>query len=222
VDRTTLMTRLERIKTAVSKLDAEIFSWEIGEPASMETVRAIEEKYRLKLPADFVETVTQAAGRVDIAWSIAANKAFRARHPEFQGIFSGALCWDIEQYLSEEEYEGWQFYTSNWKDLRGTLDFAEVPNGDLILFRMAARGEKKPVIYMNHDGLYTYPVQLAKSFEDYLEALLQIGLVGSEIMQLEKFIQPRPVEKSGGPSKRGAIDPACDYALAWRKEVGLL
>jgi len=41
-------------------------------------------------------------------------------------------------------------------------------------------------------------------------------------MGVEKFILPEPGEKGGGPSRRGAIDPECDYALPWRKVIGLL
>ncbi len=222
MDRTTLITRLERIKTAVSKLDAEIFSWEIGEPASMETVYAIEEKYRLKLPADFARMVTEVAGKVNIVWDLYKNQSFWKQYPQFEGISSGELQWDIEHYLSEKEYQGYQYYTTHWEDMRGLLDFAEVSNGDKLLFNLACPGEKKPVVYLNHDGEYTYPVRLAESFEDYVESLLQIGLVGSEIWQLEKFIQPEPEEKDGKPCEPGAIDPACDYALAWRKAIGLL
>ena len=92
----------------------------------------------------------------------------------------------------------------------------------MILFNLAHPGEKKPVVYLNHDGLYSYPVQLAESFGDYVESLLQIGLVGNEIWQLEKFIQPEPEEKEGEPCVPGAIDPECTYALAWRELIGLL
>ena len=31
--------------------------------------------------------------------------------------------------------------------MRGLLDFAEVPNGDMLLFNLAYSKEKKPVVY---------------------------------------------------------------------------
>ncbi len=221
MDRSTFLTRLEQIKAAVIKLDGKIYGWEIGEPASMETVRAVEEKYKLTLPADFVAAVSQIAGRVNITWSIYESKSFWQQYPNLQSISSGALTWDIEQYLSEKAYHGYQYYTTHWENMRGLLDFAEVPNGDMLLFNLAHPGSKKPVVYLNHDGLYTYPVQLAESFEAYLESLLQIGLVGGEIWQLEKFIQPEPEELGGKPSAPGVIDPECPFALAWRTAAGL-
>lgn len=222
MDRATFIARLEQIKTAVLKLDAKIYSWEIGEPASMETVRTIEEKYQIKLPADFVEMVTRVAGMVDITWGIDENELFWKQYPQFQNIVTGALQWNIEHYLSEKEYEGYRYYTTHWEDMRGLLDFADVPNGDMLLFNLAYPEAKKPVVYLNHDGEYSFPVQLAESFGDYVESLLQIGLVGSEIWSLEKFIQPEPEEIDGKPCDPGAIDPACAYALAWRKVIGLL
>lgn len=222
MDRATFIARLDQIKAVVSKLDAKIYSWEIGEPASVEIVCAIEKKYKIKLPTDFVEMITKVAGKVNIIWSVHENKSFRKQHPQFRELSSGVLRWDIEHYLSEKEYQGYLYYTSHWENMRGLLDFAEVPNGDMILFNLANAGEKKPVVYLNHDGLYSYPVQLAECFGDYVESLLQIGLVGNEIWQLEKFIQPEPEEKDGKPCVAGAIDPECNYALAWRKLIGLL
>ena len=222
MDRTAFIARLDQIKAAVLTLDAKIYSWEIGEPASMETICAIEKKYQIKLPADYVDIATQIAGKVDIVWSIFENESFLKRHPQFQSISGGTLQWDIEHYLSEKVYQGYLYYTSHWENMRGLLDFAEVPNGDMILFNLANTGEKKPVVYLNHDGLYSYPVQLAECFGDYVESLLQIGLVGNEIWQLEKFIQPEPEEKNGKPCIAGSIDPECNYALAWRKLMGLL
>ena len=222
MDRTTFIARLDQIKAAVSKLDAKIYSWEVGEPASIEIVCAIEEKYKIKLPTDFVEIITKVAGKVNIIWSVHENKSFRKQHPQFRELSGGVLQWDIEHYLSEKEYQGYQYYTTHWENMRGLLDFAEVPNGDMILFNLAHPGEKKPVVYLNHDGLYSYPVRLAESFGDYVESLLQIGLVGNEIWQLEKFIQPEPEEKEGEPCVPGAIDPECTYALAWRGLIGLL
>ena len=221
MDRPTFIAQLEQIKSSVLALGAKIYNWEIGEPASMETVCRIEEIYRIKLPSDFVKMVTEVAGRVNIAWSIYENKLFREQYPQFQNIIGGALQWDIEHYLNEKEYQSYQYYTTHWKDMQGFLDFAEVPNGDTLLFNLAYFGDKKPVVYLNHDGEYTYPVRLAESFQEYVERLLKIGLVGSEIWQLEKFIQPEPEEKDGKPCEAGAIDPECAHALKWRKVLNL-
>lgn len=221
MDRATFITRLEHVKNAVQILEGKICCWEIGEPAPIKTVHEIEEKYQLKLPADFVEAVTQIAGKVEIAWSI-WEVGLRKSYPKFSDISSGTLQWDIQHYLEEKTYLGYLCYTTNWQDLHGLLDFADVPNGDMIFLNLAHPGKNKPVVYLNHDGEYTHPVQLAESFEDYVERLLKIGLVGSEIWQLEKFIQPMPEEKNGKPSVPGVIDPECAYALEWRKLMGLL
>ena len=142
MDRTTFIARLDQIKAAVSKLDAKIYSWEVGEPASIEIVCVIEEKYKIKLPTDFVEIITKVAGKVNIIWSVHENKLFRKQHSQFRELSSGVLQWDIEHYLSEKEYQGYQYYTTHWENMRGLLDFAEVPNGDMILFNLAHPGEK--------------------------------------------------------------------------------
>ena len=221
VDRQTFITRLEQIKNSVLALGAKICSWEIDEPSSMETVCKIEKIYRIKLPSDFVKMVTEVAGRVNIAWSIYENKSFREQYPQFQNIISGALQWDIEHYLKGKEYQSYQYYTTHWEDMRGFLDFAEIPNGDMLLFNLVYPGDKKPVVYLNHDGEYAYPVRLAESFQEYVERLLKIGLVGSEIWQLEKFIRPELEEKDGKPCEPGTIDPECAYALKWKEILDL-
>jgi len=220
MDRITFTAQLEQIKKSVLTLGAKLYDWEIGEPVSMETIQEIEKKYQVKLPADFVDIVTQIAGMVNICWSF-ENYPSWEKHSQFQSISSGTLQWDIEHYLSEKAYQGYQYYTTHFEDMRGLLDFAEVANGDMLFFNLAQSGEKKPVVYLNHDGLYSYPVQLAESFGEYVESLLKIGLVGSEIWQLEKFIQPEPEERDGKPCEPGAIDPECEYALKWRKVLNL-
>ena len=220
MNRQTFITQLEQIKKSVLNLGAKIYDWEIGEPISMEIICKIEEKYQVKLPADFVEMATQIAGMVDICW-VLEDDSFWEKYPQLQSINSGALSWNIERYLDEKVYQGYQYYTSHWEDMRELMDFAEVPNGEMLLFNLAYPGDKKPVVYLNHDGEYTYPVQLAASFQEYVESLLKIGLVGNEIWQLEKFIQPEPEEKDGKPCEPGAIDPECAYALKWRKILNL-
>ncbi len=219
MNRTTFLSRLERVRARVTALGGEIRRWEIGEPVSMETVRKIEEKYQISLPTDFAEMVTEAAGRVDISWGL---RGIGERYPEFRDIFSGELNWDIDRYLDEKEYRSYQDFqdSTDLPDFHGKLTLFWVPNGDVQLFDLAYPGEKKPVVYINHDGEYGVPVRLAYSFEEYVDSLLKIGLVGSEIWQLQKFIQPELDDYI--PSAQGALDPECPYALAWREVLGLL
>ena len=70
MDRSGFIRRLEGIRDAVQRVGGRILCFEIGEPASMETVRRIEEMYQIQLPADFAEMATQVAGTVDVRWSI--------------------------------------------------------------------------------------------------------------------------------------------------------
>ncbi|MCI8422222.1 MAG: SMI1/KNR4 family protein [Lawsonibacter sp.] len=220
MERDIFLSRLEKIREAVQAMGGEVYRWEVGPPAPMETVRRIEEEYQRKLPADFVAMATQVAGAVDLRWSI---HKIEVKYPQFRDIFSGELEWNVDRYLEEKELAFYQFCQSTKErpQLRGKLQLHEVPNGDIHLFDLDAPREKKPIVYLNHDGEYYYPVQLAENFSDYVESLLQIGLVGSEIWQLKKFIQPEPVEEDEMPPGPSAIDPACPYALAWRKVMGL-
>lgn len=222
MDRTTFLARLDEIKEKVLGLGAKIYSWEIGEPVSIETVRKIEEMYQIQLPTDFVEMVTQAAGSVDIRWS---SYGVEGIPKQFDDISSGALYWDVRMYLEEEQLQYYQDFQSSPEDLpdfQGKLQLADVPNGDMVLFDLACPGGKKPIVYINHDGLFCWPVQLAESFESYVESLLRIGLVGNEIWQLEKFLQPQPEECADEPPEPCVIDPECPYAMEWRKMIGLM
>ena len=65
--------------------------------------------------------------------------------------------------------------------MRGLLDFAEVPNGDMLLFNLAYSKEKSPWSILITMVEYIYSVQLAENFKNYVANLLQIGLVGNEI-----------------------------------------
>ena len=221
MDRSGFIRRLEGIRDAVQRVGGRILCFEIGEPASMETVRRIEEMYQIQLPADFAEMATQVAGTVDVRWSIYDVEGIPK---QFSDISSGALYWDIQMYLDQEQLESYQDFQNSPEDLpdfQGKLQLLEVPNGDMVLFDLVRPGERKPIVYINHDGLFSWPVQLAESFGDYVESLLSIGLAGNEIWQLEKFLQPEPEECADEPPEPCVIDPGCPYALAWRKMMGL-
>ena len=89
--------------------------------------------------------------------------------------------------------------------LSGTVSLCEVPCGDEIRMNLAAPTNDKPIFYLSHSDPDNSLIQLAPSFDEYVQQLLGIALVGSEIEQQRSFI----TESCNG------LDCKCKNALLW-------
>ena len=79
------------------------------------------------------------------------------------------------------------------------------------MFDTAPAGNQKPIVYYSHDADYEGLPQVAGCFENYVNSLLKLGLVGDDFYSLEPFLN----------METGGIDPEHPNALAWRKLLGL-
>ena len=82
----------------------------------------------------------------------------------------------------------------------------------MILFDLAPAESKKPIVYCSHDADYEGLPQVATCFENYVESLLKLGLVGDDFYNLEPFLN----------FETGSIDAEQPNAVAWRKLFGLM
>lgn len=212
MDRADFLKKLAAIKERVTAANGEIFTFEIGQPASPRLIDEIEHKYGVLFPADFVRFLTTVAGKVDISWGIFTDEwAKLDRQFAFNIPDSGRLFWSAEQYLKDEIF----WYTQNPRNLsflEQKLLLNQVDNGDLILFDLAPSGDQKPIVYYSHDAEYEGLPQVASCFEDYIQNLLKLGLVGDDFYILEPFLN----------TAKGGIDAEQPNALAWRRVFGLL
>ncbi|MCI9243074.1 MAG: SMI1/KNR4 family protein [Lawsonibacter sp.] len=211
IDRANFLEMLNEIRRCVLAANGEIFEFEIGEPASMELVDEIERRYGVPFPADFVYFLTAVAGKVDISWGIYTDDWFKkGQQLPFNCPENGRLYWNAEQYLDSEIY----WFTQNPRNLpflEQKILLSQVGNGDLILFDTAPAGNQKPIVYYSHDADYEGLPQVAGCFENYVNSLLKLGLVGDDFYSLEPFLN----------METGGIDPEQPNALAWRKLLGL-
>lgn len=211
IDRANFLEMLNEIRRCVLAANGEIFEFEIGEPASMELIDKIERRYGVPFPADFVYFLTAVAGKVDISWGIYTDDWFKkGQQLPFNCPDNGRLYWNAEQYLDSEIY----WFTQNPRNLpflEQKILLSQVGNGDLILFDTAPAGNQKPIVYYSHDADYEGLPQAAGCFENYVDSLLKLGLVGDDFYSLEPFLN----------METGGIDPEHPNALAWRKLLGL-
>ena len=212
MNRDNFLEALNIIKERVLAENGEIFNFEIGEPVSRELIDEIERKYGVPFPADFVRFLTTIAGKVDISWGIYTDDWFkRGQQLPFNCPDNGRLYWDAEQYFRGEI----EWYTQNPRNLpflHQKLLLSQVGNGDLILFDLAPAESKKPIVYCSHDADYEGLPQVAACFENYVESLLKLGLVGDDFYNLEPFLN----------FETGSIDAEQPNAVAWRKLFGLM
>lgn len=208
--REKFINTLETIREKVLRAGGEVHSFEIGEPASKELLSQIEEKYAMQFPSDFAYFLTNIAGKVDVSWTISTEEWWkRCEKLEYSQPVCGCLHWDINGYLEDDIY----FYFENPRNLdflNDKLYLSGVDNGDILFFDFSAPKTQKPIVYFSHDASCEGLPQLAPSFEAYIDALLELGLVGDDFCEMEPYIT----------EEKGGLDTACPAALEWRAFFG--
>lgn len=215
MNRESFIKNASKVKDTILAVGGTIHSFEVGEPATLEFFDELQSIYGIEFPKDFVKIATSIAGKVNITWSLFNDKGRElnkklsfARNKS--SIFGGELRWDVEAYLGKRVQALYHNF-NNISELAGKLYLSEVSNGDLIMFDITGPLATKPIVYFRHDEDYDTLPQLAISFETYVCNLMEIALVGSEIEQIEYFIN----------NNKGGIDPEHPAAVEWRNSIGL-
>ncbi len=215
MDRESFIENATKIKDAILKIGGSVTAFEIGEPTTGQQINHIQNLYQTDLPEDFIDFCTSVSGAVNISWSLFNSKGREINEglhfvKKLCPIYSGAMNWNIESYLSETERN---IYSNpcNDPELIGKLHLFDVPNGDMVMFDLSVKGSQKPVVYLKHDEICVPPLQLAPNFELYIKNLLAVGLVGSEWDQIAYFID----------QEKQCIDPTLPSAQEWRQAIGL-
>lgn len=160
--------------------------------ATPQDIEMKEKSLGLSLPASFKELLLHFSRHVEFRWFLPDN----ANLPhEFREIFSGEIGWNIDELEDLTEFGLAMESDGIDSGLKNKLCFYHVGNGDVLAFDMASRVEPK-VVYWDHeeDGVLC----LAESFLSYVNKMTDLYGVGSEIWQLEPFLDENGINTTGG------------------------
>ena len=194
-----LVARWQEILDKVEKNNGTVYPIQIGEKATFQEIEEKEKELGCKLPASYRDVVQNFAKSLYFHYSFSDNTVLP---DEFGEIFSGEIWWDFSNLedlneLADNLAENENDYSCT---LRDKLQFSRASNGDIYAFDMAVKGEEKPVVYWEHEtDTVTY---IADSFIVYLEKITQLNCIGSEIWQIQYFLNERGLDVSSPKTKR--------------------
>ncbi|SRR6266542_3258241 len=207
------ITRWEQALQACRHLGGDARELRIGQPATEQSVVAVERELKLALPSSFRQTLIGFAAEVEFRWFLPKRMAL----PEtLRGIFSGECSWNLSRLVElEQRRQGWvkrrfpnveDEYDRIWHN---KLAFQQVSNGDLLTLDLSS--SSAPVIYLSHDEGPGHGYKLGANFTDFITRWTQLGCPGAEGWQMMPFTK----------SPVSLLDPDCENGLLWRSIFGL-
>jgi len=161
--------------------------------ATKEEIEEKEKSLGFALPSSFKEILMYFSRHAEFRWSLPEN----ANLPDvFREIFSGEIGWNID-WIEDLTAFGSQIEAYDGIDsaLKNKLKFFNVRNGDLLAFDMESSQTEPNVVYWSHEGEGV--LFLAESFLSYLSKLTDLYGIGSEIWQMEPFMEEYGLNSNG-------------------------
>ena len=201
---------LEKIETLGGNIDP----LTIGEPATEEEIKAVEEQLGYILPSYFREVLLENTAHLDFYWDIndITDEGDISLPDKLVEIFRGQLLFGLDLLLDyEDDRKGWvkevypdynNEYDRVWHN---KMSFHQVGNGDYIAIELELENYGK-VVYLSHDGSENHGLYIASNFKEFLMNYAAIGCIGGEDWQWEPFY-----------TKGKGIDPTSENAQAWYK-----
>ncbi len=205
---------LEKIETLGGNIDP----LTIGEPATEEEIKAVEEQLGYILPSYFREVLLENTAHLDFYWDIndITDEGDISLPDKLVEIFRGQLLFGLDLLLDyEDDRKGWvkevypdynNEYDRVWHN---KMSFHQVGNGDYIAIELEPENYGK-VVYLSHDGSENHGLYIASNFKEFLMNYAAIGCIGGEDWQWEPFY-----------TKGKGIDPTSENAQAWYKVLGI-
>ena len=205
---------LEKIETLGGNIDP----LTIGEPATEEEIKAVEEQLGYILPSYFREVLLENTAHLDFYWDIndITDEGDISLPDKLVEIFRGQLLFGLDLLLDyEDDRKGWvkevypdynNEYDRVWHN---KMSFHQVGNGDYIAIELELENYGK-VVYLSHDGSENHGLYIASNFKEFLMNYAAIGCIGGEDWQWEPFY-----------TKGKGIDPTSENAQAWYKVLGI-
>ena len=205
---------LEKIETLGGNIDP----LTIGEPATEEEIKAVEEQLGYILPSYFREVLLENTAHLDFYWDIndITDEGDISLPDKLVEIFRGQLLFGLDLLLDyEDDRKGWvkevypdynNEYDRVWHN---KMSFHQVGNGDYIAIELELENYGK-VVYLSHDGSENHGLYIGSNFKEFLMNYAAIGCIGGEDWQWEPFY-----------TKGKGIDPTSENAQAWYKVLGI-
>ena len=205
---------LEKIETLGGNIDP----LTIGEPATEEEIKAVEEQLGYILPSYFREVLLENTAHLDFYWDIndITDEEDISLPDKLVEIFRGQLLFGLDLLLDyEDDRKGWvkevypdynNEYDRVWHN---KMSFHQVGNGDYIAIELELENYGK-VVYLSHDGSENHGLYIGSNFKEFLMNYAAIGCIGGEDWQWEPFY-----------TKGKGIDPTSENAQAWYKVLGI-
>ena len=205
---------LEKIETLGGNIDP----LTIGEPATEEEIKAVEEQLGYILPSYFREVLLENTAHLDFYWDIndITDEGDISLPDKLVEIFRGQLLFGLDLLLDyEDDRKGWvkevypdynNEYDRVWHN---KMSFHQVGNGDYIAIELEPENYGK-VVYLSHDGSENHGLYIGSNFKEFLMNYAAIGCIGGEDWQWEPFY-----------TKGKGIDPTSENAQAWYKVLGI-
>ena len=205
---------LEKIETLGGNIDP----LTIGEPATEEEIKAVEEQLGYILPSYFREVLLENTAHLDFYWDIndITDEGDISLPDKLVEIFRGQLLFGLDLLLDyEDDRKGWvkevySDYNNEYDRVwHNKMSFHQVGNGDYIAIELELENYGK-VVYLSHDGSENHGLYIASNFKEFLMNYAAIGCIGGEDWQWEPFY-----------TKGKGIDPTSENAQAWYKVLGI-
>lgn len=156
-----------------------------------EVDKAIDD-WKIKLPADFIDVVTNYSSGVHFSFQIEGEET----EGQYREIFSAGYegIWSFEDLGNlKEQCDEWtkncfsdpsNEYDKVWYNKTPII---RVATGDLIAFDTSEGIDEFPVVFLSHDDSSLHGKRLGKNFVDFITRWSNIGCFGPEDWQFEPF-----------------------------------
>lgn len=184
-------------------------------PASEEEILKTEKQAGVRLPTELREFLSHFSKHCEF-YAFFSDKIELPY--ELRELFSAYLLISMDEIINAEgSRKDWlencfpnqdDPYDKVWHNKLGIMTVA---NGDVIALDIGINAENPPVIYLSHDDGDGHGAILGKTFNHFLEALLQVGCCGNEDWQMLPFCK----------DSQSGIDPSCNNAIKYRQIIGI-
>ncbi|MBU5439163.1 SMI1/KNR4 family protein [Tissierella sp. MSJ-40] len=192
-----ILTKWREILKKVSDFGGDARELIIEPCATQQEIEDKEKSLGFPLPSSFKEILLHFSKHVEFRWFLPDN----ANLPnEFKEIFAGEIGWSLD-WIEDLTPFGLEIESHECVDLdlKHKLKFYDVGNGDILAFDMGS-GVEPNIVYWSHEGEGVF--YIAESFTSYLNKITDLYGVGSEMWQMQPFVDEYGINSNGSKANR--------------------
>lgn len=198
-------TTLRKVCDAVGVLGGQAEILEIGPPAAVEDVEAVERIIGRSIPQTLRTVFLEQSARVNVSWTISGAALPRAVNADWLGGGLDLALADLP--IDWSNWEGWRPAFESPADHGLPLEFnldvyddlfplVTVGNGDQIVVARADDEDSDYVIYLNHEGGDLPMMVLSDTLDEFFNTWCQLGCPGPEWSTMVAFMDPEALRLS--------------------------